>query len=70
MVWLSLQVAEAAKRKADEEVARVRAAASATEAQLRTTQEQLRKAESMAQQKEAEVSQLKLTLLGSCCVGA
>lgn len=59
------QAAEAAKRKAEEEVAKVRATASAAaeraEAQLRTVQERLQAAETSAKMHEAEA---RLGLLG------
>lgn len=54
-----MQAAEAAKRKAEEEVGKVRATASAAvdrvEAQLRESQERLQAAEMSAKTREAEV---------------
>ena len=54
-----LQAAEAARRKAEEEVGKVRATSSAAvdraEAQLRTSQERLHAAETSAKARETEV---------------
>lgn len=54
-----LQAAEAARRKAEEEVGKVRATSSAAldraEAQLRTIQERLQAAETSAKARETEV---------------
>jgi len=63
------QAAEAAKRKAEEELAKARATASAAaeraEAQLRTVQERLQAVETSAKMREAEACLGLLRLLPS-----
>ncbi len=59
-----LQAVETAKRKADEEVTRLRTAAAAIEAQLRTSQEQLKESEARAKKRNPDVNHSPLR--GAC----